>query len=73
MEQGQEAGRALDDDRVGREFFRRHLTCHGLTGGTLQLGPLIAPSIYNPVIDDVKADLHATDTQIGLSLSMYIL
>jgi len=37
------------------------------------VGPLLAPSIYNPVIDDLKADLHATETQIGLSLSMYIL
>jgi hypothetical protein len=40
---------------------------------TMQLGPLINPSIYNPVIDDVKSDLNATDTQIGLSLSMFIL
>ena len=38
-----------------------------------QLGPLINPSIYNPVIDEVKSDLNATDTQIGLSLSMFIL
>jgi len=38
-----------------------------------QLGPLIAPSIYNPVIDDIKLDLNATDTQIGLSISLYIL
>jgi hypothetical protein len=34
---------------------------------------LINPSIYNPVIDEVKSDLNATDTQIGLSLSMFIL
>jgi hypothetical protein len=39
----------------------------------IQLGPLIAPSIYNPVIDEVKADLHASETEIGLSLSLYIM
>ncbi|EIW70508.1 hypothetical protein TREMEDRAFT_28934 [Tremella mesenterica DSM 1558] len=37
------------------------------------LGPLIAPFIYNPVIDEIKAELHASDTQIALSISMYIL
>ncbi|KAI9639325.1 major facilitator superfamily domain-containing protein [Dioszegia hungarica] len=37
------------------------------------LGPLIAPSIYNPVIDEVQQDLNASSTQIGLSISMYIL
>lgn len=34
---------------------------------------MISPSIYNPVIDDVKRDLHASDAQIGLSLSLFIL
>lgn len=34
---------------------------------------MISPSIYNPVIDDVKQDLHASDAQIGLSLSLFIL
>lgn len=34
---------------------------------------MISPSIYNPVIDDVKTDLHASDAQIGLSLSLFIL
>jgi hypothetical protein len=38
-----------------------------------QLGPLIAPSIYNPVIDDVMRDLSASETEIGLSISLYIL
>lgn len=38
-----------------------------------QLGPMISPSIYNPVVDEVKADLNGTETQIGLSLSIYIL
>ncbi|KAK4689297.1 hypothetical protein P7C73_g807, partial [Tremellales sp. Uapishka_1] len=39
----------------------------------LQIGPMISPSIYNPVIDDVRNDLHASETQVGLSLSLYIL
>lgn len=34
---------------------------------------MISPSIYNPVVDEVKADLHGTETEIGLSLSLYIL
>lgn len=34
---------------------------------------MISPSIYNPVIDDVKRDLNASDAQIGLSLSLFIL
>lgn len=34
---------------------------------------MISPSIYNPVIDDVKSDLSASDAQIGLSLSLFIL
>lgn len=37
------------------------------------LGPMISPSIYNPVLDEVAADLDASQTQIGLSLSLYIL
>ena len=38
-----------------------------------QVGPMINPSIYNPVINEVKSDLHANDAQIALSLSLYIL
>ncbi|BEI85444.1 hypothetical protein CcaverHIS002_0508450 [Cutaneotrichosporon cavernicola] len=37
------------------------------------VGPMISPSIYNPVLDEVAADLGASQTQIGLSLSLYIL
>ncbi|GMK55495.1 hypothetical protein CspeluHIS016_0205510 [Cutaneotrichosporon spelunceum] len=37
------------------------------------LGPMISPSVYNPVLDEVAADLGASQTQIGLSLSLYIL
>ncbi|CAK9781077.1 MFS general substrate transporter [Cutaneotrichosporon oleaginosum] len=37
------------------------------------VGPMISPSIYNPVLDDVEVDLSASQTQIGLSLSLYIL
>lgn len=34
---------------------------------------MISQSIYNPVLDEVQADLNASQTQIGLSLSLYIL
>lgn len=37
------------------------------------LGPMMAPSIYNPVISDVREDLHATESELGLSISLYIL
>ncbi|KAL7421942.1 hypothetical protein Q5752_003714 [Cryptotrichosporon argae] len=37
------------------------------------MGPMISPSIYNPVLDEVKADLRASETQLGLSISLYIL
>ncbi|KAK8864593.1 hypothetical protein IAR55_001843 [Kwoniella newhampshirensis] len=37
------------------------------------LGPTMASSIYNPVINQVQGELHGTATEIGLSLSMYIL
>lgn len=34
---------------------------------------MISPSVYNPVIDEVKHDLRGSETQIGLSLSIFIL
>ncbi|WVR06869.1 hypothetical protein IAU60_003905 [Kwoniella sp. DSM 27419] len=37
------------------------------------LGPVMAASIYNPVINELAEDLHATNAEVGLSLSMYIL
>ncbi|WRT66560.1 uncharacterized protein IL334_003519 [Kwoniella shivajii] len=37
------------------------------------LGPIMAASIYNPVINDITEELHATESQTGLTLSMYIL
>ncbi|WWD17099.1 hypothetical protein CI109_101536 [Kwoniella shandongensis] len=37
------------------------------------LGPTMAASIYNPVINEIREELHGTSTQIGLTLSLYIL
>ncbi|ODO09168.1 hypothetical protein I350_02768 [Cryptococcus amylolentus CBS 6273] len=37
------------------------------------LGPTMAASIYNPVVNDVRSELGASDAQIGMSLSLYIL
>ncbi|ORY32921.1 major facilitator superfamily domain-containing protein [Naematelia encephala] len=61
----------VDDDPREWSTRKKTIVLYMMTIGVL--GPLIAPSIYNPVIDEVKADLHATDTQVGLSISMYIL
>lgn len=33
----------------------------------------MAPSIYNPVISDVREELHATEAELALSISLYIL
>ncbi|WWC69996.1 uncharacterized protein I206_103940 [Kwoniella pini CBS 10737] len=37
------------------------------------LGPIMAASIYNPVINELAEELHASEAETGLSLSMYIL
>ncbi|WWC61983.1 uncharacterized protein I303_104570 [Kwoniella dejecticola CBS 10117] len=37
------------------------------------LGPVMAASIYNPVINELAEELHASEAETGLSLSMYIL
>jgi len=34
---------------------------------------MISPSIYNPVVEHVQTDLNGSETEIGLSLSLYIL
>ncbi|WVQ81733.1 hypothetical protein IAT38_003858 [Cryptococcus sp. DSM 104549] len=37
------------------------------------LGPIMASSIYNPVINEVRETLNASEAEIGLSISLYIL
>ncbi|WWC89126.1 uncharacterized protein L201_004044 [Kwoniella dendrophila CBS 6074] len=37
------------------------------------LGPVMAASIYNPVINELSEELNASQAETGLSLSMYIL
>ncbi|KAF8483111.1 MFS general substrate transporter [Gautieria morchelliformis] len=56
-----------------RQWSTRRKT---FTLATIAMASLIATlgvNIYNPGINDVKRDLHATDQQISLSLSVFIL
>ncbi|WVQ99518.1 hypothetical protein IAU59_006654 [Kwoniella sp. CBS 9459] len=61
----------VDDDprewRSGKKWFALMIVTFGL------LGPVMAASIYNPVINELAEELNATEAEIGLSLSMYIL
>ncbi|WVF71357.1 hypothetical protein IAT40_006161 [Kwoniella sp. CBS 6097] len=61
----------VDDDprewKSGKKWFALMIVTFGL------LGPVMAASIYNPVINGLAEELHATEAEIGLSLSMYIL
>jgi hypothetical protein len=37
------------------------------------ISPTMGASIYNPAFDELRADLHATDNQLALSISLFIL
>jgi hypothetical protein len=37
------------------------------------ISPTLGASIYNPAFDQLREQLHATDTQLALSLSIFIL
>ncbi|WVW84132.1 hypothetical protein I302_106161 [Kwoniella bestiolae CBS 10118] len=51
----------------GKKWFALLVVTAGL------LGPVMAASIYNPVINELSEELHASEAETGLSLSMYIL
>ncbi|WOO80705.1 Quinidine resistance protein 3 [Vanrija pseudolonga] len=61
----------VDDDP--RAWSSRKKTFVLVLMSVAVLGPMISPSVYNPVIDEVKSDLRGSETQIGLSLSIFIL
>ncbi|WVQ73955.1 hypothetical protein IAR50_003536 [Cryptococcus sp. DSM 104548] len=60
-------------DNDPREWSRKKKWSVLLVMSFAVLGPTMAASIYNPVVNDVKAELGATEGQIGMSLSLYIL
>ncbi|ORX35698.1 major facilitator superfamily domain-containing protein [Kockovaella imperatae] len=60
-----------EDDPREWSYMKKHFVLIMITFAFL--GPLIAASIYNPVIEQIKEDLHASNVEIGLSLSLYIL
>ncbi|OCF74236.1 hypothetical protein I204_04606 [Kwoniella mangroviensis CBS 8886] len=51
----------------GKKWFALLVVTAGL------LGPVMAASIYNPVINELTEQLNASEAETGLSLSMYIL
>ncbi|WVQ86495.1 hypothetical protein IAS59_000208 [Cryptococcus gattii] len=61
----------VDDDP--REWSNRKKWTVLMIMTLAMLGPMMAPSIYNPVISDVREELHATEAELGLSISLYIL
>ncbi|KIJ54897.1 hypothetical protein M422DRAFT_153520 [Sphaerobolus stellatus SS14] len=56
-----------------REWPRRRKLFTLITIASAALIATLGINIYNPAINDIKAELHATDQQISLTLSIFIL
>ncbi|KAJ9107473.1 hypothetical protein QFC21_000926 [Naganishia friedmannii] len=61
----------VEDDP--REWSDRKKTLILAMIAIASISPTLGASIYNPAFDELRAELHATDTQLALSLSIFIL
>ncbi|KAJ9110434.1 hypothetical protein QFC19_001560 [Naganishia cerealis] len=61
----------VEDDP--REWSNRKKTLILAMISIASISPTLGASIYNPAFDELRAELHATDTQLALSLSIFIL